>query len=135
MASYTQNYQLHQWEPEDPFLRTDFNEDLEKIDSALKEANTGPACVTGSYLGTGQDMTISLGFRPSFLVLIPVNRPGSYSSDLVCMLGTEEAMVEFPRYSSSGIYRSVTFSAAGITVPADSNMTSEGVQFSYAAFY
>ena len=48
---------------------------------------------------------------------------------------TEEAMVEFPRYSSSGIYRSVTFSAAGITVPADSNMTSEGVQFSYAAFY
>ena len=35
MANYTPNYQLHQWEPEDPFLRTDFNEDLQKIDTAL----------------------------------------------------------------------------------------------------
>ena len=35
MANYTPNYQLHQWEPEDPFLRTDFNQDLSKIDTAL----------------------------------------------------------------------------------------------------
>lgn len=35
MANYTQNYQLHQWEPQDPFLRTDFNQDLQKIDTAL----------------------------------------------------------------------------------------------------
>ena len=27
MASYTANYQLHQWEPADFFLRTDFNAD------------------------------------------------------------------------------------------------------------
>lgn len=36
MASYTQNYQLHQWEPSDDFLRTDFNEDFKKIDTAIK---------------------------------------------------------------------------------------------------
>lgn len=36
MANYTQNYQLHQWEPTDNFLRTDFNEDHQKIDSAIK---------------------------------------------------------------------------------------------------
>ena len=35
MANYTPNYQLHQWAPEDKFLRTDFNEDLNKIDTAL----------------------------------------------------------------------------------------------------
>ena len=35
MANYTPNYQLHQWEPEDPFLRTDFNQDLQKIDNAI----------------------------------------------------------------------------------------------------
>ena len=35
MADYTEHYQLHQWEPEDSFLRTDFNEDHEKIDTAL----------------------------------------------------------------------------------------------------
>lgn len=38
MASYTQNYQLHQWEPSDDFLRADFNEDFKKIDTALKAA-------------------------------------------------------------------------------------------------
>ena len=35
MAQYTENYSLHQWEAEDPFLRTDFNGDFSKIDAAL----------------------------------------------------------------------------------------------------
>ena len=35
MASYTANYQLHQWEPADFFLRTDFNADFAKLDAAL----------------------------------------------------------------------------------------------------
>ena len=35
MANYTPNYRLHQWEPEDKFLRTDFNEDFSTIDAAL----------------------------------------------------------------------------------------------------
>ncbi|WP_158094707.1 hypothetical protein [Flavonifractor sp. An52] len=51
MANYTEHYQLHQWEGSDPFLRTDFNEDLKKIDAALAAAKTGPACVTGNYSG------------------------------------------------------------------------------------
>ena len=37
MATYTPNYGLHQWVPEDNFLRTDFNEDFKKIDTALAE--------------------------------------------------------------------------------------------------
>ena len=36
MGTFTPNYQLHQWDPEDNFLRTDFNTDLSKIDTALK---------------------------------------------------------------------------------------------------
>ena len=36
MPNKTQNDQLNQWMPEDDFLRTDFNEDNGKIDSALK---------------------------------------------------------------------------------------------------
>ena len=35
MANYTPNYRLHQWEPEDKFLRTDFNEDFASLDTAL----------------------------------------------------------------------------------------------------
>ena len=34
----TEHYGLHQWVPEDDFLRTDFNENFEKLDSALYTA-------------------------------------------------------------------------------------------------
>ena len=47
MANYTKHYQLHQWEPGDAFLRTDFNEDLEKIDAALEDKGNG-RIATGS---------------------------------------------------------------------------------------
>ena len=71
MASYTANYQLHQWEPADFFLRTDFNADFAKLDAALA-GKAGLAdlaeklgAVTGSYTGDGStSRTISLGFAP-----------------------------------------------------------------------
>ena len=71
MASYTANYQLHQWEPADFFLRTDFNADNAKLDAALA-GKAGLAdlaeklgAVTGSYTGDGSaGRTISLGFAP-----------------------------------------------------------------------
>ena len=40
MATYTTNYQLHQWVPGDNFLRTDFNTDFQKIDAAIKGVET-----------------------------------------------------------------------------------------------
>ena len=43
MATYTSNYQLHQWVPEDDFLRTDFNTDFQKIDAALAGLEAGKA--------------------------------------------------------------------------------------------
>ena len=35
-SNYTENYSLCQWEATDAVLRTDFNEDNQKIDTALK---------------------------------------------------------------------------------------------------
>ena len=35
MAQYTADYQLHQRESQDNFLRTDFSQDFAKIDAAL----------------------------------------------------------------------------------------------------
>ena len=72
MANYTEHYQLHQWEGSDPFLRTDFNEDLEKIDNAL---NQKVAFVSGSYVGNATDMEnscvqpIELGFQPKAVLV------------------------------------------------------------------
>ena len=45
MATYTTNYQLDQWEPEDPFLRTDFNTDLLKLDEGLTRQAEVSACL------------------------------------------------------------------------------------------
>ena len=90
MASYTTNYQLHQWEASDSFLRTDFNTDFQKIDAAIKGVETAAntalalkadkteltqACgaldeakcetLTGSYTGNGANTrTIDLGCSP-----------------------------------------------------------------------
>ena len=90
MATYTANYGLHQWVPEDNFIRTDFNEDLLKIDTAMGELESGKAdnetveqnlntingsiiqltngkCMiySGSYTGNGAaSRTINLGFQP-----------------------------------------------------------------------
>ena len=71
MANYTPNYQLHQWAPEDKFLRTDFNEDLNKIDTALGDSAAKTAALEAavnkrgncqiyhsSYVGTGTGKTM-----------------------------------------------------------------------------
>ena len=71
MASYTANYQLHQWEPADFFLRTDFNADFAKLDAALAgkaglaELAEKLGAVTGSYTGDGSaNRTITRGAAP-----------------------------------------------------------------------
>lgn len=79
MANYTPNYGLHQWEPEDNFLRTDFNTDFAKIDTAIKqvehtaavrsdqiEATAAAKCTVaaGKYAGTGGIQTFNLGGYP-----------------------------------------------------------------------
>ena len=91
MAQYTPNYGLHQWEPGDDFLRSDFNQDFTKIDAALQskadktamaqkadqsaletvQALAQGRCrvVTGSYMGTGKaGITVNLGGRPKAVI-------------------------------------------------------------------
>lgn len=91
MAQYTPNYGLHQWEPQDNFLRTDFNQDFAKIDAAVKslegavdaklDGKVGPAqlaealsvkleAVLGSYTGNGENsQKIVLGYQPKLVVI------------------------------------------------------------------
>lgn len=77
MATYTENYHLHQWVPEDNFLRTDFNQDFQKLDTALAEveALAGSKCsvVAGIYSGNNaESREINLGFQP-IAVLVEVS--------------------------------------------------------------
>ena len=117
MATYTSSYQLHQWVPEDDFLRTDFNTDFQKIDAALArkaekstvtslqtqvagkaDASTVPRVAAGSYTGNGTTKSISLGFQPR-VVIIPV---GDYAN----------AVLLSGRASKAGAITSSGFTAA-----------------------
>ena len=110
MANYTKHYHLHQWEPEDPFLRTDFNEDLQKIDVAI--AGRGDCkIVYGTYIGTGGygpdspcvlDFAESLGQAPSLLIVRP---SAGVSNQITALKGMKSTYVSpHNTYSNEVIY-------------------------------
>ena len=81
----SEHLRLHLWEPSDQVLRTEFNQNWTKIDTAVNAAqetaeaaqNTadGAYCpsnkpfVCGTYTGNGSSQTITLGFQPSFVLV------------------------------------------------------------------
>ena len=93
--NYTTNYHLPQWVETDRIMMEDFNQMCSDIDEGIKTAQDtadtaeskadaaqssanavadaytpgNQPYVVGSYTGTGADMTITLGFRPKFLIL------------------------------------------------------------------
>ena len=83
MATYTENYQLHQWVPEDNFLRTDFNQDFQRIDEALAAKAAQSALesvqelaegkcrmIVGYYAGNNYNpRTINVGVTPTVLLV------------------------------------------------------------------
>ena len=76
LATYTANYGLHQWEATDDFLRTDFNTDFQKIDTAI-----GGLLVFGSFTGDGANgKVISLGFTPRAVYVCARDGKAGYSS-------------------------------------------------------
>ena len=92
-TNYTENYNLCQWEASDKVLRTDFNDDNAKLETALTRieatanaAKTQAQTITnnaytktgyrpfavGTYHGDTQaNRVIPLGFRPKFVFLFP----------------------------------------------------------------
>jgi len=93
-TNYTKNYKLCQWEPGDKVLRTDFNEDNAKLETALTRIETTadradaasqaaynlsyPGFVTGHYSGQAENdsiawKTITLGFQPRAVLIWPDN--------------------------------------------------------------
>ena len=93
--NYTTNYHLPQWAETDRIMMEDFNQMCSDIDEGIKTAQDtadtaeskadaaqssanavadaytpgNQPYVVGIYTGTGADMTITLGFRPKFLIL------------------------------------------------------------------
>ena len=104
MASYTQHYQLHQWEPEDHFLRTDFNTDLQKIDTELGSLAEGLGskleAEMASYLGDGEDtLQVELGYAP---LAVLISNDGQLTGGLLGLRGGQE--------------RNITLTSTGFTL-------------------
>ena len=60
----SERYQLNLWEPGDDFIRTEFNENFEKLDGAAR-------VVFGTYTGDGAATRhIELGFQPAGIILM-----------------------------------------------------------------
>ena len=147
MAKYTEHYQLHQWEPEDPFLRTDFNEDLNKVDQALsqlaseKYGEDKKAYVCGSYIGDGgtgmQD--IALSFQPTLLYLYNCD-PDDNQYTSVFTVGTQEVQCAFERsggiWLRDGVFYTTPsgFQINGGAFAKGNGFNTEGITYRYIAF-
>ena len=134
MAAYTPNYQLHQWVPEDTFLRTDFNEDFQKIDTAL-----GQKCQmeAGTYTGNGNNSQyISLSFQPRAVLV--EQRYGSRSYNNAGNLQGGLALSNSSLYGSANGWSvtAVNISGSGFYVSGEStsSMNTSGQKYHYVAF-
>lgn len=70
----TTAYALSQWAEDDPVLRQDFNADNKILDEALAQMREGltklqPIC--GTYTGNASERSVCLGFRPSWVLVMP----------------------------------------------------------------
>ena len=72
--NYTENYQLNQWESADRVLRTDFNEDNQTVDAAIKAAENYTGVVEALAAGY-----IAIAWKDAIafvvLILILIVRP------------------------------------------------------------
>lgn len=158
--NYTNNYHLPQWVETDRIMMEDFNQMCSDIDEGIKTAQDtadtaeskadaaqssanavadaytpgNQPYVVGSYTGTGADMTITLGFRPKFLILSGMESSSATNSTLA-----------WDRYfglcDGSIMPLRVTFTDTGFTVFARGNsyqnypdFTDSGRTYCYLAF-
>jgi len=74
-TNYTKNYKLCQWEPSDPVLRTDFNADNAKLETALTQLSG--AADQAKALAQNAQATADAAYSPDF----PTFKVGYYSGN------------------------------------------------------
>ena len=154
MAQYTANYQFHQWVPEDNFLRTDFNQDFQKIDSTLASlqtqtdskassaalsavetlANQKCEIAVGSYAGDrAASRKISLPFTPTAVLVERCYGTRDFSSGVYGCLALAGKSARSGQGSTA-----LSLGTDGFTVYQDGNkgvyLNDTGVTYYYIAF-
>ena len=146
MANYTEHYQLHQWEPSDSFLRTDFNQDFARIDTGMRAAKAQAERLerekaeisTGAYTGdNAASRTIHLGFRPR-AVLVEMalgNRYGSNGGESISGGLAVDGWPVFYQDINGPCTPAIQIQASGFAVTQDSRnrsyMNYSGTKYHY----
>ena len=142
MASYTQNYQLHQWEPEDNFLRTDFNQDFSRIDTALNGlAGKVVQTVSGSYVGTGEHgkehpNQLEFPFEPDVVVIVVDSTDMLKAGTMLLRSQSKSAGIGSNYSSGSGLNLTLTWSGQALSwygYDEDYQLNKEGYTYRYFA--
>lgn len=92
---------------------------------------------TGSYVGTGNNSNkITLGVKPSFLVIVRGNDSFDNDNIIISVFGSENRMAGITLGISNKIYSNITFQEDGFTLTSDNvyDMNKQGVTFYYTAF-
>lgn len=141
MASYTEHYHLHQWTPEDAFLRTDFNTDLSAIDQALGELAEAAAAIGGlgnceishtTYTGNGA-LTRTQSFPGKPMVVMVARENNGY-----CFVAWRDMKIALPHYQNGGMLQlTLTWGSSSITWSHESNaehgLNQSGTQYQLIA--
>ena len=144
----TTHYQLNQWEAEDKVLRSEFNEDNQKIDAALAglvsqlvgkadktELAALPRILIGSYTGTGTTTKThySLGARPK-VVLLATNNNFNDNTHHVFFVATEIMTFDYSSNGYFGVYYDelVTFDDDGFFI--DHSLSAEYLGYNRAGY-
>jgi len=153
IMNYTSKHHLPQWNKSDRILMDDFNAAMANIESGLNAAATkadsaqstassaysaahsalsSKPYATGTYTGTGANLTINVGFRPSFVFITSLKSVGM--SDLVSKFGVCSCATT----GNGNIAKSIQMTANGFTVYGGSGvmpiLSDSGLLYEYIAF-
>ena len=107
--NYTEKYHLPQWEENDRVMRMDFNQMCDNIESGIDGAKAQAAqsdaalevkvakaaelpYVLGTYRGNGGTLKVTLGFKPSAVI---VGKPHRFYSAFPLLITRESNLSEF----------------------------------------
>ena len=122
--------------PHHPENKTAVQQKAMAVARALYEQNREeiPSDVTGSYTGTGAELTITLGFRPKFLIVSGMQSTAAGNS-------TDEWDRSFALYDGTILSKRLAFTDTGFIARAQGypydyypHFTESGRVYSYIAF-
>ena len=139
---------LNLWEPEDDFVRVEFNADNAKIDEAIGALRAEAVKVEmGSYTGAGvyseeSPITLNFGFEPKFLYICKKEganfnqRATSFFDWITLVNGTSLAAIQKATSNTTSVSLYVTWNGCVVsmyTSDSTSNLNVSGTEYCYIA--